>query len=136
MKPFSLSKNERLKRKKDIDTLFHLGKAFFVYPYSITYQVFSSCQSATPLLFGVSVSKRNFKRAVDRNLIKRRVKAGFRLQKTELIRFLKEHQLGLHMMVVYTDKEIPTYDKLFKSMKQVLQALPERCVQKKLKTDN
>ena len=94
-KPFSLSKNERLKSKKDIDTLFLTGKAFFVFPFKIIFLQHKVEVSNAPLLFGITVSKRYFKKAVDRNKIKRLSREIYRVHKVELKNLLTQQQQQL-----------------------------------------
>jgi len=67
-KPFSLSKTERLKSKKTIDTLFQIGEAFFVFPYKVIFRIapttlVEASDQGAPLVMGISVPKRIFKRA-------------------------------------------------------------------------
>jgi ribonuclease P protein component len=103
-KPFSLSKSERLKSKKDIDTLFLSGKAFFVFPFKVFYRFIENEAVGEPLLFGVTVPKKIFRRAVDRNAIKRKVRELYRVNKPELKTMLSAQHRTLHIMLVYVDK--------------------------------
>ncbi len=103
-KPFSLSKSERLKSKKDIDTLFLSGKAFFVFPFKVFYRLIENEVVTEPLLFGITVPKKIFRRAVDRNSIKRKVREIYRVNKPELKKSLSEQHKTLHLMLVYVDK--------------------------------
>ena len=125
-KPFSLSKHERLKSKKDIDTLFLTGKAFFVFPFKLFYLMQSSSSADQPLLFGVSVPKKLFKRAVDRNKIKRRVRELYRIAKPELSDHLSGNNKMLHIMFVYTNKEIMSSMELRPAMAEVIKKLKEK----------
>ena len=72
---FSFSKAERLCSRKAIDKLFAEGKSFTLFPLRILHLP----QETNQVL--ISVSKRRFKRAVDRNAIKRRIREGYRLNK-------------------------------------------------------
>ena len=83
MAGFSFTKAERLSSKKSIQELFDKGSSFYLFPFKVLYlsNPDKNC-NAHQLL--ISVSTRNFKRAVDRNLIKRRTREAYRLQK-ELI---------------------------------------------------
>ena len=107
-KPFSLSKYERLKSKKDIDTLFLTGKAFFVFPFKIFYKLLPLPEGGAPVQIGVSVPKKLFKRAVDRNLIKRKVREIYRINKVDLNKHLRSQQQQLQFMWVYLGKEAMT----------------------------
>ena len=103
-KPFSLSKSERLKSKKDSDTLFLSGKALFVFPFKVFYRFIENEAVSEPLLFGVTVPKKIFRRAVDRNAIKRKVRELYRVNKPELKTMLSAQHRTLHIMLVYVDK--------------------------------
>jgi len=80
--PHTLSKSERLKSRKIINTLFTEGQSAFQYPLKC---IFLKCshreKGSGPLLFAATVSKRNFKRAVKRNLIKRHIREAYRINK-------------------------------------------------------
>ncbi|MBK7762519.1 MAG: ribonuclease P protein component [Bacteroidetes bacterium] len=101
-KPFSLNKYERLKSKKEIDTLFLKGKAFFVFPYKVFYLLHTLQPESEPLLFGITVPKRNFKKAVDRNRLKRVSRELYRVRKPVLKELLISNNQILHLMLVYT----------------------------------
>jgi ribonuclease P protein component len=77
---FRLQKNERLHSKKLIKELFDKGSSFFLYPFKlIQLEVTIENSGTNQVLF--SVSKKKLKRAVDRNLVKRRLKEIYRLNK-------------------------------------------------------
>ncbi len=88
----TFSKKERLSSVKDIEILFKRGKSLFVFPLKVVFipqklkdeteQIESNQNVPTRLL--ISVSKRNFKKAVDRNRIKRQIREGYRLQKSDV----------------------------------------------------
>lgn len=62
------------------------------------------------LQFGAGVSKRHFKRAVDRNRIKRLLREAYRTQKLPLQTLLKESGKGyVKLFILYTGKELPDY---------------------------
>ncbi len=126
-KPFSLTKYERLKSKKEIDALFLSGEAFFIYPFKVCYQVVETKpESACLLRVAVSVPKRVFKRAHDRNRIKRLIRESYRVQKLPLFTQLKAHQLSLNLMIIYTQKDLPEYELIFKKVEGVLENIQKR----------
>ena len=83
---YKLGKQARLKSRKVIDCLFKDGKSFTVFPFRVIYQFtkLPVTPDAFQLQAGFSVSKRHFKKAVDRNRIKRLMREAYRLQKNEL----------------------------------------------------
>ncbi len=115
-------KNEHLKSKKQIQALFHHGKAFSVFPLKVYYLVFPSPEPG-PGRAGFSVPTRHFKKAVDRNRIKRQMRETYRLQKEELADFLCDKQLDLAVFFVYIDKNPADYPVLHEKMKVSLDRL-------------
>ena len=77
---FTLGEQERLKSKKLLGKLYEEGKSIKVFPLRMVY-VQTEHTSKFPVQVGVSVPKRNFKRAVDRNRIKRLLRETYRKEK-------------------------------------------------------
>lgn len=106
MGSFSFPKSERLNKKKVIQELFDKGSSFYLYPFRVYFQRCSDVvEPSHQVMF--SVSKRNFKKATDRNLIKRRMREAYRLNKAALSGTSK-----LQMAYIYTAKEILIFDKI------------------------
>jgi ribonuclease P protein component len=120
-KKLTLGKNERLKSRKQIELLFSEGKKFSMTPFRVHY-LFNQLANP-PLQFGVGVSNKNFKRAVDRNRIKRLVREVYRLQKITLHQKAKEKKRQLNVFFIYTGKEIPGFSEVFDKMKKMLDKL-------------
>jgi ribonuclease P protein component len=121
-KGHSFTKNERLCSLKLIEELFKSGNVFFQYPFRIIWNEAEStlpCQSQLV----IAVPKRNFKRAVDRNLVKRLIREGFRTQKDILNAPLSEKGLKIIFMIQYTGKEIAKFNKISDSMAIALKKL-------------
>ncbi|UII21974.1 ribonuclease P protein component [Fulvivirga ligni] len=115
MKSNSFGKSERLSRKKHIQGLFSKGSSFYLYPFKVFYMAEEDIDSHQVL---VAVSKKSFKRAVDRNKIKRRVRESYRLN--------KEHYqcpCNLQIAYIYTAKEILPYQTIEKKLISVGQRL-------------
>ncbi len=120
-KKLTLGKNERLKSRKQIELLFNEGKKFSITPFRVHY-VFNELANP-PLQFGVGVSNKNFKKAVDRNRIKRLVREAYRLQKNTLFQKVKEKKGQLNVFFIYNGKEIPEYKDVFVKMNKILDKL-------------
>ena len=88
MKTFT--KEERLCSRKSLDLLFKNGSSFLLYPFRLSY-LFVPEKSDFPVQVVVNVSKKRFKRAHDRNLIKRRTREAYRLHKSTALYPLLDH---------------------------------------------
>ena len=108
VKKFTLNKTERLKRRKIIEQLFGEGRAVAAFPIRVQYKMVDELL-AVPLQAGFSASSRNFKRAVDRNRIKRLMREAYRLQKAPLEQALQTKQRRLALFLIYTGRELPEY---------------------------
>lgn len=109
----SLKRNRILKSKKDIDILFTNAQSLSSYPVRVVYFIDSEGNSQFKTSF--SVSKRKFKKAVDRNRIKRLLREAFRIQQDKISSIG-----GLKMMWMYTGKEMPDFSTIFKAMEKLL----------------
>jgi ribonuclease P protein component len=112
---FSLKKHEILRSKKEIQELFDHGSSFFLYPFKIHYTPLDNSEN-TRVLF--SVSKRNFKKAPDRNLLRRRMREAYRLNKNILVSNLKE-PFSLSIALVYISKSKLPFSEIENKLKQV-----------------
>jgi ribonuclease P protein component len=130
-KPFSLSKSERLKSKKEIDTLFLHGKAFFVFPFKVISMLFDDTSEHENLLFGISVPKRNFKRSVDRNRLKRLTRESYRILKPDLRALLIQQKQSMHVMFIYTHKEMISSETMKPGMEEAMKKL-SKMLEKKI----
>lgn len=119
----TLSKSERLKKRDDIKQLFEKGESIFEYPFKLYHIAKKQDQEASPLLFGISVPKKKFKRAVDRNLIKRRSKEAYRIHQHNLKKLMQERGESLLIMPVYIADEILNYKEVEDKIILLLQRL-------------
>lgn len=118
---FTLSPKERLKSRKIIERLFKEGKSFSHFPFRVIYVENENAEMA--LQAGFTVSARNFKKAVDRNRIKRLMREAYRLQKNRLREHLEESRKSIAVFFVYTGNELPQYDFVFQKINTALQRL-------------
>ena len=120
------TKAERLNSKKNIDRIFSGGESFVVYPYRIVYTFPDASEQEASASFFVSVPKKKFKRAVKRNLIRRRIKEAYRLNKALLTSVLKEENKHIAMAFLYLDREVRDYGSLEPKMQEMLRQLAEK----------
>ena len=124
MPEFSFPKKEKLKSKKRIEQLFTEGKEQFKFPFKLVYD-FESIENAGEVhwSFAVSIPKKKIKSAVQRNLLKRRVREAFRLNRSQLSDKLASKNLKLSLMFIYIADEVKKYPVLEKSVKKHLELL-------------
>lgn len=80
-------------------------------------------ESSPPLLAGFGASAKNFKKAVNRNRIKRLTREAYRLQKMELYKKLQEEKKNLAVFFIYTGKDLPVYTLVEEKMGVILKRL-------------
>jgi ribonuclease P protein component len=125
VKRFGFGEKEKLKSRKKIDELFAKGKSFTVSPIRVSYQFILSTDE-TVLQAGVTVGKKYFKKAVDRNRIKRLLREAYRLQKNELKETMKQKSLKGYVFFMYTDKEIASFTVIKEAMNKCLLRLQKK----------
>jgi len=103
---YSFNKQERLSSRKSILLLFEQGSSFFSYPFTVVWRL-SEPLSGSHMQVAISVPKKLFKRAVDRNRIKRITREAWRYHKSELCAYLEQHDKHIVIMLVYAGKELP-----------------------------
>jgi ribonuclease P protein component len=117
---YFLGKENKLKSRNVIQQLFSQRKHVLVYPLKAVY-IFEN--EKHPLQAGVSASKRNFKKAVDRNRIKRLIREVYRLQKPALENHLIQNKQSLSIFLMYVGKEMPEYIQLKESVEKIIKRM-------------
>ncbi len=120
---YTLKAHERLKSKKSIQELFRTGKSVKSFPFKLVYVPLETSSDPTQIQFTVSVSKRLFKSAVDRNRIKRLVREAYRLEKPELLGAVSE---SFAIMIIYISKKPLTFEISQKAMSKITKELKKR----------
>ena len=134
------SKQEKLKSRKALEELFAKGKSFSVFPIKVFYTIADQDiangsasvaianteikSSDTDLVqAGVGVSSRIFKKAHDRNKVKRLLREVYRTQKQPLYASVKLKQAPLNVFFLYIGKELPVFADLQVAMEKTLEKL-------------
>jgi ribonuclease P protein component len=118
-------KGERLHGKKLIDRLFKEGGSFFIHPFKVVY-LMDGVKEKYPVQVLVSVSKRNIRKATDRNKLKRLIREAYRLNKEELYRQLKDKDGQLIIGLIYTGRTILSFTQIESKIILILQRLIEQ----------
>jgi len=122
MRKQTFNKKERLSGKIIISKLFSEGSGFFVYPFKVVWMSSNSESNPSARLL-ISVPKSNLKKAVDRNLVKRRIREAYRKNKDPLLMFFSDKKTQCIFAIVYVGKEIMKYDELEQKIIILIQRL-------------
>jgi ribonuclease P protein component len=137
MPTHTLNKLERLKGHTKIRLLFDAGEKFKVFPLTVIYLIEDRkelSQDTSPLKMGVAVGTRNFKKAVDRNLLKRRIREAFRIQNTVLKQQVKASPFELSIFFIYGDNQVHEYANISMAVKKSLDKLQDLLTNKMMKS--
>jgi ribonuclease P protein component len=122
---FSFPKKDRLCQKRRFDALLAQGNSFFIYPFRVIWLCRDEESGSVPVQIAISVRKKQFKRAVWRNLIKRRFREAWRLNRRPLTEQLIHDHQSLYVLMVYGANEILPYPEIELRLKQVVKRLME-----------
>ncbi|MBQ5904073.1 MAG: ribonuclease P protein component [Alistipes sp.] len=118
----TLSRTERLRTLGAIRRLFTEGESGFVYPFRYLWYAEADTESSVEVLF--SVPKKYHKRANKRNLLRRRTKESYRLQKELLT--LRVGERNLDLALIYSAREVLPSKKISHAVHRILESIAER----------
>jgi len=127
MTAYSFRKEEKLCSQKIIGEIFLSGTSFLCYPLKVVWK-YEELLTSYPAQVVFSVPKRLFKRAHDRNLLKRRLREVYRHQKQELYNLLELNNQKIALMIVYIAKEELEYRQIESAMTKVIAKLQKKLV--------
>jgi ribonuclease P protein component len=139
---YTWTKAEKLKSRKRIEWVFKEGKSLSVFPFKVFFLLTNPAPSPSPapppaapprsparrpspspLQAGFGAGSRHFKKAVDRNRIKRLSREAYRLQKQPLMDLLMEKGISMAVFFIYTGKELPDHSTVKAKIGVALQKL-------------
>ena len=124
-KPYGLTKSERLSSLTAVRRLFTDGRSGFVYPFR--YMIFTEKSTSPTAEVLFSVPKRYHKRANKRNLLRRRAKEAYRLNKEQLWGVCSEQGVAVDVALVYSSKEILPYNTIENAVRRIIAEVVEHC---------
>lgn len=119
----SLKRSEILKSASSIADLFSSGNKLHVFPVMLVWRAVPTSPKRNLNKIAFSVSKRNFKRAVDRNRVKRLLREVYRQNKHLLESKLDHSGLRIEALLNYTGKKMPNYQQLEAKIIELLERL-------------
>jgi ribonuclease P protein component len=120
----TFEKSERLCSAKLISGLFESGNIFYTSLFKVVW-VKSPVILPHPAQVAFSVSKKGFRLAVTRNLIKRRIREAWRKNKILLYDSLIPENSQIVLMIIMRGKSIPDYQTIEKSVRQIISKLSQ-----------
>ena len=114
---FTFQKSERLTGKKSIEELFKNGSSFYIHPIALKFSLVDTSASHRVLF---AVPKRSLKKAVDRNLVKRRLREAYRLNKHQLS---PKNNSFYNLAFIYADAKILSFEEIENKLCQLLKRL-------------
>lgn len=110
-----------MKSRKTIGLMFRKGKSFGMYPLRLIWQEMpQSEEQGASIQLAVAVPKKNFPHATDRNLMRRRVREAYRINKYFIYEKMQGTGRNFAWMVLYTGKEASDYQEIESKMRRLL----------------
>ena len=115
-------KEERLKSSKMIKMLFSHGNSFLVHPYKVNWLP-ADKQGKAPAKILIGASQKNFRKAVERNHIKRLSREAYRKNKHLLYEYLEDRDISCYLSMIYIGKSQEEYSVIEKKIIVLLKRL-------------
>jgi ribonuclease P protein component len=124
----TFNKSERLCSKKIITSLFDGGNIFYSTLFKVVW-LKTELKTAEPSQVAFSVSKKGFRYAVTRNLLKRRMREAYRKNKEILYKLLIRENIQIAFIIIFRVNSVPDYKTIENSMIEMLENLASRIVE-------
>jgi ribonuclease P protein component len=123
----TFSKNEKLCSKRSFAILIDAKQSFYAGRLRVSFFFDLPPELVTaPCQVAMVATKREFKRAADRNLLKRRMREAYRLHKAALLAQLAEKGKNLSLLIRYNSREIRNFHEIEQDMRLVFRQLQKK----------
>lgn len=126
MHKYGFPLKEHLKSKSIIERLYAQGTSVTAYPLRAVFLELQPHEQETTATILISVAKRRFRHAVDRNLMKRRIREAYRLNKPTFIEKLNEQNKKLAIAILYMDNKHSSTEYLIRKMQKLQTAITSK----------
>jgi len=117
---YRFPRKEHLRRTREIERLLSEGSSKYFEPYRFVWMSFEGSQE-TPVKTAILVPKRKISKASDRNKVKRRIREVYRKNKMIIRLPVKDNNRSVHLLIMYTGREVPSYRETEKSLTRALE---------------
>jgi ribonuclease P protein component len=118
-KPLAFPADERLKKRNDIAQLIEAGKVHMDQPLRMVF-IINEIKGEPPIRVAFAVSKRKFKSAVKRNLLKRRMREAYRISRMQLKEKLADREHTCSVMFQYVGHDVQPFESIQGSLVKLL----------------
>ena len=128
-KNFTYQKKDKLKSRKQMQFLFSKGTAITIHPIRLLYTIEkeeAGIFSNGLLQAGVGAPSRQFRKAVQRNKVKRLLREGYRLEKPNFTNSINLTNTRLNLFFLYVDANVQTQQEIQATIKLLLQKLADK----------
>ncbi len=122
----TLGREERLRNNLSIQELLKHGRTVSLFPLKIYWNLSADPRQKYPARAAVSVPRRKYRKAVERNLMKRRLKEAYRLNKYMLYDPLDRRQLKIHLIILLLSDEFIPFAQLETNMRGIFRKLLDK----------
>jgi ribonuclease P protein component len=125
----SFPKRDKLKSSLTIEKLYSTHQFLISYPLKCYFLLSPLTEDKSSVRVAFTAPKKTFKKAVERNTLKRRMREAYRLNyKIILEQFINQKDKSLQLLFIYIGKEVSDYQSIEKNMQTILQKLNEKIV--------
>lgn len=128
-KNFTYQKKDKLKSRKQLQFLFSKGTAITMHPIRLLYTIEKAEAGIFPnglLQAGVGAPSRQFRKAVQRNKVKRLLREGYRLEKPNFTNSISLTNTRLNLFFLYLDANVQTQQQIQATINLILQKLADK----------
>ncbi len=122
---FSHHKAERLKSRKLIGAIFRSGRSVGAFPLRAVFLPLLLADAPFPAQVSISVPKKRFKSAVERNLLRRRLREAWRLNAPDFYEKLAAADRRVAVMVIFVGQEAVEFSEMQKGVKKLCRKILE-----------